>query len=263
MKESVRYLWKFVQYLYKSKHRRGFGIHSPSLFYVVTMIIEDKNPYYCFERIEGLRRFLKKSGKTIPCDWKDGEKERKVSDLIQSQNFSPAYDQLLFRLVNHYKPQTVLELGDTIGLSTLYLASSDHNMKVVSVGGSENIIQFARQVLEKNKVLNVEFKKNITKEAFRAVGENLEEVDFLYFGRMFPADKIKEVVDTLECSITSRTVMVVSDIYKTKQKELMWDVLKKHPKVRVSVEMFHYGILLCDENLQKEDYNLFFLPWMR
>lgn len=260
MKESVRYLWKFVRYLYKSKHRRGFGIHSPSLFYMVTMIIEDKNPYYCFDRIEGLRMFLKKSGKTIMCDWIEERTEIKVSDLIHAQNFSPVYDQLLFRLTNHYKPRTVVEIGDTIGLSTLYLASSDRNRKVISVGDSENIIQFAREVLKKNKVENAEFKNKVAKETVLAVAESLEEVDFLYLGRSLPADKIKEVVDALECSITSRTVMVMSDIYKTKQKELMWNELKKHSKVRVSLDMFHYGILVCDEALQKEDYNLFFLP---
>lgn len=261
MRERLRYWGKYLQYLFRSKHRRGYGIHSPSLFYLVSKIIEDDNSYYCFDKVESLRTFLIKTNKEIPTEGEGGK--RKVKDLIKSQNFSPVYDQLLFRLVNHFKPRTVLEVGDTIGLSTLYLALSDSRRNIYSVGDSAELSRFSCQLLKKNDIENVHLKHGVEKDNIRRILKEMAVVDFIYFGREVTSEKIRMVSNALGELVTSQTVVIMSDIYRTSEKEHVWGELKKHPRVRVALELFHYGILICNEELQKEEFNLFFLPFLR
>lgn len=87
-------------------HTGGEGIHSPTLFYLVRMIIYDDNAYYAYRTIEQKR-----------------------------QSVSPKLGRLLFRLINHLtheqrEPLTVVEVGeDSAGA---YLTAPAQTNKVLS-----------------------------------------------------------------------------------------------------------------------------------
>ena len=49
------------------------------------------------------------------------------------------YAQLLFRMVKYYKPQTILELGTSFGITSAYLASGNDNSVLHTCEGSPAI----------------------------------------------------------------------------------------------------------------------------
>ena len=59
--------------------------------------------------------------------------KRKIKDITKNTVKAPKYGQLLFRLVNYFKPESILELGTSLGISTLYLAGSNKNMKSLEI----------------------------------------------------------------------------------------------------------------------------------
>ena len=69
------------------RHRCGYGVHSPSDFFLITSIIYERSPYYAY-------RTLKKRG---------------------FSNYLPPYrrkvNRLLFRLVNYFRPKSLIEVG--------------------------------------------------------------------------------------------------------------------------------------------------------
>lgn len=70
----------------KLRHRKGFGVHSPFAFSVITEVIEEKIPYYAYSSMQ--RRYDKKSNtpfKTV-C--------------------------LLFRLANRFRCRNIAIIGD-------------------------------------------------------------------------------------------------------------------------------------------------------
>ena len=60
-------------------------------------------------------------------------RSRTVADIARKSVKSKKYAQLLFRLVNFNHSRTILELGTSLGISTMYLASADFDSKVITM----------------------------------------------------------------------------------------------------------------------------------
>ena len=90
----IQRIWNWCR---RFRHRRGYGVHSPSDFYLVTSVIYERLPYYAFRPLKE-RRF---------------EKGR--------PHYRRKVNELLFRLVNHLAPKTLLEVGTGDGSSIAYM----------------------------------------------------------------------------------------------------------------------------------------------
>lgn len=88
-------------YYKKSRYRKGYGVHSPFAFYLITRIFEEKYPYYAYAEIEELRARLKKA-------------ERRDCLPVKEA-------QLLFRLLNYVQPYALAEFGRSDGMTTRYI----------------------------------------------------------------------------------------------------------------------------------------------
>ncbi|MBQ1970740.1 MAG: hypothetical protein II221_06045, partial [Paludibacteraceae bacterium] len=93
--------FRYLKYLWKAKHRRGFGIHSPSLFYLITNVIEEDLQYYKYGLVEQVRAILKKSGLKINV----GGKAMTLEEIIKRDCKPKHLSQMLMRLAVHYKPK--------------------------------------------------------------------------------------------------------------------------------------------------------------
>ncbi len=255
----MRYFWKYLSYLFHAKHRKGFGIHSPFVFYLVTMVIEEKLPYYRFVQIENLRTLLTKTKKKIKENRNGVEKERRISEFVYESSFSPSYDQLLFRLVNFFKPKNVVEIGDSVGITTLYLATSDTRRPTYTIGESKDLADFAHTTFGKVGLQNIIQLAGSVEEKLPVVLSKEKNVDFVYFGRQASVEAMQKSLSLLSSCFTGKTVLLMSDIWKDDRKKL-WESVKKQGGGRVSIDMFHYGILIYNEDLQCENYNLLYFP---
>lgn len=255
----MQYFWKYLSYLFHAKHRKGFGIHSPFVFYLVTMVIEETLPYYRFVQIENLRTLLNKTKKKIKENKNGVETERRISEFVRESSISPSYDQLLFRLVNFFKPRNVVEIGTSIGITSLYLATSDTHRPVYTIGESKELADFAHTTFGKVGLQNIIQQTGNVETKLPVVLSKEKNIDFVYFGRQTSVEAIQKSLSLLSSSFTSKTVIMLSDLWKDERKEL-WETMKKQSGVRVSIEMFHYGILIFNEDLQCENYNLLYLP---
>jgi hypothetical protein len=80
---------------------RGFGIHSPFAYNLVTQVIGEKTPYYCYEEIKETARNL----------------------VRHEQIISSSTGQMIFRLTNHFKPAAILYAGIYPELPVSYLTA--------------------------------------------------------------------------------------------------------------------------------------------
>ena len=129
----------YIRHQLTAWHTGGEGIHSPTLFYLVRMILYDDNAYYAYTRIEQQRAALLQSTATVQqVDYGTGSEVpqtgtpiatlRRVADIARTHLETPKIAQLLYRLVNYLgsveqKPLTVVELGTSFGITTACLAS--------------------------------------------------------------------------------------------------------------------------------------------
>src|SRR5438105_2536711 len=125
----LKFIIKYLRYYFTSQTKHD--IHSPFVFDLVTNIINNKAVFYAYKPVENLRRKLLSDTSTIEVeDFGAGsgflKKRRRSIAAITATSAKPAkYAQLLFRLVNRFQPETILELGTNLGISTLYLATAN------------------------------------------------------------------------------------------------------------------------------------------
>src|SRR3990167_4906936 len=128
---------QYFNYFFKARNQHG--IHSPFVYELYNNVIKDQTPFYVFSDIESIRSKLLLSNIQIEInDFGAGStvnksNRRNISDIAKNSLKAPKYAQLLFRLVNRFKPANVLELGTSLGISTMYLAASSSKINVTTV----------------------------------------------------------------------------------------------------------------------------------
>ena len=98
------------------RYRKGFGVHSPFAFALITRVINERWGFYCYDDIELIRRQLVHKGST------GVRREIKCS-----------HGQLLFRVVNYFKPKRILQIGSPAGIATLYLTSYASDIQCIAL----------------------------------------------------------------------------------------------------------------------------------
>ena len=101
------YLKQRFKHAIRFRHKRGYGVHSPFVFDLITNVIKEKSEYYDFARIEAMGNVR--------------EKERKLYRLI-------------FRLVDYFSFREVLCVGVENPWVSRYLAAVSKQMNVLNGG---------------------------------------------------------------------------------------------------------------------------------
>lgn len=249
-------------YFFRSKHRKGFGVHSPFVFHLVTKVIEERLPYYRYELVEKVRDTLLRTNKHLMVETKKGLKDRAISIEVKKTAKSPSYDQLLFRLVNHSKAKKILELKTSFGLSTMYMASPSSHSHVWTIEEGEKSI-YARLSFGHAHFPNIFLEEGKCYDCLDRVLKRLSQVDFLFFNpdpKLYDATQMSEMYAKCEQKLHAGSVVVVDAIHRSEAARTLWQQLKADEKVRVTIDVFSYGIIYYNEELQKEDYVLRFIP---
>ena len=132
----LRFAFRYLRYLLKAHTRHG--THSPFVYNLLEEVIYDTRNYYVFDEIEKLRQKLLRDGRTINVkDFGAGSKinsspKRKVKDIAKNAAKPEKYGQLMFRLIQKFKPETLLELGTSLGISALYQAAAAPKNKMIT-----------------------------------------------------------------------------------------------------------------------------------
>ena len=114
--------------------------------------ISNNKIFYAFGFIERLRTNLLSSENKISIhDLGAGtngqlKTTRKIKDIANKSLSNQKTGELLFKLVNKFQPKNVIEIGTSLGISTLYLSLANSKTNVYTLEGSEAILKIAKQL---------------------------------------------------------------------------------------------------------------------
>jgi len=250
----------FINYIWTARYKKGYGLHSPFVFNLVREIIYCKYPYYAFDRIKTLRNRFSNSLKEIEViDYGAGShtlgvKSRRVSDLVKKSSIRIKYGELLFRIVNHLNPKSILELGTSIGISTSYLALCDTRREVVTIEGCPETAKVASEAFKSIGINNIH---QITGQ-FRDVLPNFvaqqNKLDLVFFDGHHQKQATLDYFNICLSKVGNETVFVFDDIHWSKGMEEAWQVIFSHPQVTVSLDLFQFGIVFFKKECQKQHF---------
>ena len=142
MYSSFQLAKKYLHYYINAKNGKGHGIHSPFVFDFVIHVLNDANKYDCYDKIEPLRKQLLRDNSIIEVeDFGAGSAvipaaKRKIKAIAKSSLKNKKFAKLLFRIVNYYKPETIIELGTSFGITACYMACANKKSEVYTFEGS-------------------------------------------------------------------------------------------------------------------------------
>ena len=262
---NFKLLFKYLSYKFRVKQKYGYGIHSPFVFELLKKTIRNFKSFDCYKDIENLRKTAKHSDKLIEVeDFGAGShvlksNKRKIKDIAQYSLTKKKYAKLLFRLVNHFKPKTILEFGTSLGITTIYLAKGNSNAKVITLEGSKEIAEEAKNNFKKINVKNINL---ITGEFDKTLPKTLLEIknlDFVFFDGNHTKEATLSYFNQCLPYVLNDTVFVFDDIHWSKQMEEAWKEIKNHKEITVTIDLFFMGLVFFrKENYCKQNFTIKF-----
>jgi predicted O-methyltransferase YrrM len=182
--------------------------------------------------------------------------KRTISEIAERSLKSEKYGQLLFRLVNHFKPNTILELGTSLGISTAYLASANPNSKVITIEGCPNIASEAKKNFEILGLKNIESVIGNFDSVLPAALCQLPTADckLVFFdGNHKKEPTLRYFNQCLELA-DNTSVFIFDDIHWSNEMEEAWEEIKSHPQVTVTIYLFFLGLVFFRKEQVKQNF---------
>ncbi len=262
---ALRKVPAVLQYMrYRLVSSNAHGLHSPFVFDLYNNVIRDETPFYVFSAIEKVRAKMLLSDEIIDVlDLGTGGKKtlhRKLPvSLIAKQYVKPArFGQLLFRLVNRFQPVHMLELGTSLGITSMYLAAPYSSSQLISVEGCPNTASVAKRNFLALKMKNIQQVTGEFSDVLPGILENIPQLDFAYFDGNHRKDATLHYFNECLSRHHEHSVFVFDDIHWSKGMQEAWKIIQQHPSVSCSIDLFYAGIIFFRKNMSKQHFVLKF-----
>lgn len=245
-----------------ARHRHGYRIHSPLIFEFISEHISDNTPYYCFDKIEVLRKKMKESWEKIEVNdlgagsVKMKRAERKISQITRTSSTPAKYGEILFKMVNFFKPKTILEFGTSLGVGTAYLASFNSDARVISLEGCSNTAAIATRNLDELGLKNIQIIVGGFEETIGVAADKLKSFDFVFFDGNHQKKATLDYFNFCLQFKNENSVFVFDDIYWSKGMSEAWREIKNHKEVYYSIDLFRMGIIFFRKDLPRKQIRL-------
>ncbi len=257
----IKKAFAYLNYLVRAKSEHG--VHSPFVFELFTNVILNNENYYSYGVIEDLRTgLLSDSSEINVTDLGAGSavlksNKRRISDIARHSLMPAKYGQLLFRLVNYFQPQTVLELGTSLGITTLYMALANKGaniVSIVSIEGCGEISARAIQNIEKLNAGNVNLVRGDFDVVLIDLLPKLKRLDFVLFDGNHRRDTTLSYFERCLGFAHADSIFVFDDIHWSDEMIEAWEIIKRHERVTLSIDLFFMGIVFFRKEQQEKEH---------
>lgn len=253
---------KTIQYYICARHKRGHGIHSPFVYDFVRNALRCKTKRGGFAVIEQRRKELRMQNRTIEIlDLGAGSmqlrtKQRRVSDIACTSLSPRKYAQLLHNITQHYKPQTILEMGTSLGVSTMYLAAGNPQAHCITLEGAPTIAAIARETFAACNCGQVELIEGNFADTLPIALEKLQHVDFVFIDGNHQQQATLDYFNKILPYCSEKTILVFDDICWSEGMYVAWQEICAYPQVSISVNLCKLGIVFLRKGIEKQEFTI-------
>lgn len=260
-------LKSYLEFLWNSNN--SHGVHSPFVFDLLRKCFYDKKEYGAYDILKKYRDSLLQNKSTIEVtDFGAGSRvfksnTRAINQIAQNAGISRKDARLLFRIVNYFKPENILEIGTSLGLASSALALGNPKAKITSLEGCPETAKIAQKQFQKfdfniDSIIS-QFESYLETETVKS-----SSFDLIYFDGNHSKKATLRYFESLLSTVNNETVWIFDDIHWSSGMEEAWEVIKKHPKVTVTIDTFQWGFVFFRKEQEKEHFilrtsNSFFL----
>ncbi|MBF4493533.1 class I SAM-dependent methyltransferase [Flavobacterium sp. MR2016-29] len=252
----------YLKFLWNSKNEHG--VHSPFVFNLLTKCFYDRKSKPEYAILKKYRKsFLDNKNFIEVTDFGSGSRvfksnRRQISKIAKTAGISEKRAELLYRVTKYFKPESILEIGTSLGLATSALALGNIHAKVITLEGCPQTANECQSQLQKFNFNNVdsivtEFEKYFQDIKLRLKTET-ENFDLIYFDGNHSKKATLAYFQVLLPTIKNDSVWIFDDIHWSPEMEEAWEAIKSHQKVTVTIDTFQWGFVFFRYEQKKEHF---------
>ena len=212
----------------KLKHRKGFGVHSPFAFSIITEMIEEKLPYYAYRTMQPIYN-----------------KQAPISFKVAC---------LLLRIANRFRCRTFAEVSCNGGYSMLPILLTDRKNHISSLANQ----QAQKEVLNRLALFQISSSQYSFIDSLNKI-DGQETFDMLVindnpFVQNDPQKAAVQLVEWTMQHIHQDTIIFVSGIQPRQKLELYWDMLCDRDDISITMDLYNSGLAIIKPNFFKQHY---------
>lgn len=261
MYSRIQLAFKYLSYYFSASNGKGHGMHSPFVFDFIINVLNDSTIYPDYHKVEDLRNFMMRDDRVLSVrDFGAGTSvksgnQRTIYSIASSALKPKKYGQLLYRMVKKYQPQVILELGTSLGITSSYLAMGNPQAKIITMEGADEVAEEARGTFQSLGLTSVELIQGNFQYTLPSVLSSLHMVDFVFVDGNHRKEPTLNYFNQLLSKTRPESILVFDDIHWSREMEEAWKVIKSHPAVRCSIDLFFIGIVFFREEFkEKQDF---------
>lgn len=251
---TIKLIFQYIVYRFSAKSGRGHGIHSPFVFDFTQKVLSQKCNNTKFNAIKRQRQnLLKQKGLISPSNYGAGAKLNlkpiSIAYVVCKQSVSPRFGQMLYNLCVWMNSKSVLEIGTSIGVSAMYLASACEMGKVITLEGEEKRIAIAKSSIDCLELNNVEFLQGNFEQTLPLTLENIAKLDFVFFDGNHSKEATLNYFKLCLNKVHENSVFVFDDIRWSNEMKEAWNEIVASLSVTISIDLFKMGIVFFEKVL--------------
>jgi predicted O-methyltransferase YrrM len=240
---------KYFKYYVHAANSKGHGMHSPFVYEFITKVMNDFTKYEDYEKVEQLRmKLLANPTALLIEDMGAGSSvtasdKRTIASIAKNAAKPKKFGQLLYRMAKFYQPQTIIELGTSLGITSSYLALGNPSAKVVTMEGASSIADKAIENFQQLDIRNIELVRGNFDNTLEQVLHANPRVDLAFIDGNHRQEPTERYFQQMLPYIHNDTLLIFDDIHWSKEMEAAWKNIVQHEAVSCDIDLFYIGIV--------------------
>ena len=172
----------------------------------------------------------------------------------------PFWARVLFTLIREFQPQTSIELGTCLGISSAYQASAmliNKKGKLITMEGSPELVKISQKHLDSLGISNVEIIEGRFQDNLLEVLEKNKPIDYVFIDGHHDEKATIEYYNTFLPYLSDEAVLVLDDISWSKGMTNAWNTIIKDQRIKIALNFKVIGICIINkDSFPQKIYNI-------
>ncbi len=251
---------QYIKFLFRSRNQHS--VHSPYIYKLITECFYDRKRYEEYSLLKSFRKRLYSNELVILVqDFGAGSRvfksnARQINKIAKTAGITRKRAKLLFRIVKHFNPRDILEIGTSLGLATSALNLGNSEAQTVTIEGCKETSEVAREQFEFFKLTNIQLINDEFNNALNSKELKNSKFDLVFIDGNHNKKATLGLFKTLLLNINNESIMIFDDIHWSKGMTEAWELIKQDPQVKVSIDTYYWGMVFFRKEQEKEHFSI-------
>ncbi len=188
--------------------------------------------------------------------------QRKVKDIARKSSTDVRYGGVMQKIIDAFKVESILELGTSVGVGTMFLARTNAKTEVTTIEGCPETCKFAKSEFAKRKIANVNFINDDFDHLFDCQALNGQKFDLsLIDGNHTNEATLRYFNNIVKNYCGQKSIIVIDDINWSRDMYRAWKEISAKMQDSLRLNLFRMGIIFSGYDFPKAEVRAEIFKW--